>query len=198
MTEFISSPGTGEIYSDADPAVFLRPISLQDDAQRYFDLIDHDRAHFYPWARETPIKYQTVKDVEARFAQLEPNEHYFGIWDREINEIVGSTHLVVGDLKNKPPNDDPTSAEIGSWIGGEFARHHYAARAKQLVFYFAFQQLGLKRVFADIINGNDRSVKSARLAGMSFEGVKASGTYLTYAITREQWEEKQRRGGIEV
>jgi RimJ/RimL family protein N-acetyltransferase len=63
-------------------------------------------------------------------------------------------------------------AELGYWLGRRYWRHGYAREASAAAVDFAFAVLGTHRVYAQHLDGNDRSSAVLAAIGMSFEGVR--------------------------
>lgn len=149
-----------------DDGMAIRQL-VAEDAQRYFDLVEYDRPHLSQIHSgvpdETADKYKTVEDVRRSIINpypKRPNRVRFGIWDNEI--MVGSNSIdPLGDGRGK----------LGSWIGKEHKDHHYAARARELLVKYAFEDLGLTEVFSEILVGNEASQKSLEKSGFTFAGI---------------------------
>lgn len=63
-------------------------------------------------------------------------------------------------------------AELGYWLGRRHWGHGYAREAAAAAISFGFDVLGVHRVFAQHLDGNDRSATLLRALGMGFEGVR--------------------------
>jgi len=87
------------------------------------------------------------------------------------------------------------SAFLGYWVGAAHARKGYLTEALPLVIDYAFDELGLHRVEANIMPHNEASLRLARRVGFRLEGraeryLKIAGAWQDhdrYAITREEW-----------
>lgn len=83
-------------------------------------------------------------------------------------------------------------AELGYWLGQPYWGHRYAREAATAAVEFGFATLGVHRVYAQHLGGNDRSAAVLRAIGMTAEGVrrdhiKKDGAYHDlhgYAIVR--------------
>jgi RimJ/RimL family protein N-acetyltransferase len=164
---------TPEVHSDNDTA-FLRQLTSA-DAQAYFDLIHYDRTHFKHGEEATSQKYQTVQDVIDSFGIIRPNYQRFGIWEGDV--MVGSINLEIQE-------QDASTAEVGVWVGAEYAGNNYAARAERLISNFAFQDLGLKVIFGEVDKDNIASQKSLLKAG--FTQVKSDDDKLRFELTSKE------------
>lgn len=63
------------------------------------------------------------------------------------------------------------SAEIGYWIGEPFWNKGIASKAVGLVCEYAFEILGLQRLFAGIFEGNTASMRVLERNGFQLEGI---------------------------
>ena len=63
------------------------------------------------------------------------------------------------------------SGYLGYWIGGPYARRGYAGEALGLMLRYAFGELGLHRLEANIQPGNEASRALVRSAGFRLEGL---------------------------
>lgn len=64
---------------------------------------------------------------------------------------------------------------IGYWVGREHRRQGYATRAVRLLAQWAFAEAGFQRLVADVITGNDASMRVLEAAGFTSEGPIADG-----------------------
>ncbi|HVV82049.1 MAG TPA: GNAT family N-acetyltransferase [Kofleriaceae bacterium] len=63
-------------------------------------------------------------------------------------------------------------AELGYWLGRAHWGQGYALEAARAATRWAFEQLGLTRVYAQHLAGNDRSARVLLAVGMRFEGIR--------------------------
>jgi RimJ/RimL family protein N-acetyltransferase len=89
---------------------------------------------------------------------------------RLIWAIVHSQHGLVGCIELRVEREHDR-AETGYWIGVPFWGQGYATEAVRAVCRFAFEQLGLCRVYAHHIPRNPASGRVLAKAGMTKEGV---------------------------
>lgn len=147
------------ILRSPDDSVELKQL-IPEDAERYFQLIDSDRAHLSQHGEDTAIKYPTVESVrESIVHPKKPAKYRFGIWDGEI--MVGSDNLTP---------IEGNRIESGSWIAKVHTGHHYAARARRLLVDFAFKQLHVNEIISKITIGNEPSRKSVEKSGFVYSG----------------------------
>lgn len=77
--------------------------------------------------------------------------------------LVGEA--VVGSCSLKNVDGDARQAEIGYWIGVPYWGRGYASAAVQLVTAFGFETLGLGRIVAEVLDGNEASARVLEKAG---------------------------------
>jgi RimJ/RimL family protein N-acetyltransferase len=90
------------------------------------------------------------------------NELRFAITPRDSGELAGVIGLIV--------NRDHLRAEIGYWIGVPYWGRGYAAEAGRAVVRYAFGELGLNRVYAEVFSRNPASARVLQKIGMRHEG----------------------------
>lgn len=86
-------------------------------------------------------------------------------------------------------------AELGYWLGAPAWGHGYATEATRAAVDFGFRQLGLARIYAQVIVGNDASMRVLAKLGMVHEGTKRrhirKGRRLHdvvfYGLLRDEW-----------
>jgi [ribosomal protein S5]-alanine N-acetyltransferase len=141
----------------------LRPLTLADapDVQRLAGERDVAETtatipHPYPdGAAETWIA--THPDRYARGDGV-----VFGITRAEDGVLLGVIGLEI--------KAEMQRAELGYWIGKPYWNHGYCTEAAQAVVRFAFEVLGLRRVFANHFGRNAASGRVMQKAGMRHEG----------------------------
>jgi RimJ/RimL family protein N-acetyltransferase len=69
----------------------------------------------------------------------------------------------------------PGVARIGYWVALEARRRGVGARAVRLLCRWAFDEVGLARIEADVIPGNDASMRTLESVGFVREGLLRSG-----------------------
>jgi RimJ/RimL family protein N-acetyltransferase len=147
------------ILGDDLDTVSLRQL-VPGDAQRYFDLIENDRAHLSQFRDRTADKYPNVESVLRSIEDpADDNRYRFGIWDGDV--MVGTDNITVYGQDR---------AELGSWISKPFIGQEYAGRGRRLLVDFAFNTLGLDYVYCDIDVGNNASRRSVEKSGFEFVG----------------------------
>lgn len=95
-------------------------------------------------------------------------------------------------------NCQSDSAEIGYVLNPEYWGKGIATEAVARVLRFGFEQMGLHRIEARFIEGNESSRRVMEKVGMTFEGIAREGLLVkgnyvnvgTCAILRSEWEKK--------
>lgn len=157
------------LRSDKDTVVLKQLIP--EDAPHYFRLINESRRHLSRNEDKTAKKYKKVEDVlESIVNPKEKDKLRFGIWDGD--QMVGSVNLMV--IKEQG---------IGiteSWIGKKHIGHNYAARGREIMIEYAFNQLGLNVLESQIHRRNIASQKSVEKSGYKFK--IREGKWLNYEL----------------
>lgn len=91
-------------------------------------------------------------------------------------------------------------AELGYWLAAEAWGAGYATEAARAVIDLGFRDLGLSRIYAQVLEGNEPSVRVLGKLGLVHEGTKRrharKGTrqldVAFFGILRDEWERQQR------
>jgi ribosomal-protein-alanine N-acetyltransferase len=94
-------------------------------------------------------------------------------------------------------NPEMQRAELGYWVGRPYWNHGYCTEATLAVVRFAFEDLRLRRVFAQHYGRNPASGRVMQKAGMRHEGTLRQHTVKwgvvddmeVYGVLREEWRE---------
>lgn len=86
-------------------------------------------------------------------------------------------------------------AELGYWLGADAWGHGFATEAALALVELGFAELGLERVYAQVIAGNAASCRVLDKLGMIYEGVRRSHVrkgrrlhdLLLYGVLRDEW-----------
>lgn len=175
----------------------LRPLDAQ-DAPRLVELLN--AREIYDTTLEIPVPY-TLADAETWIklaSDLNDRSEAvnFSIRLRAQDELIGG----IGLRAFVPEHG---RAELGYWIGVPYWNHGYMTEAVEAVIDYGFQELGLHRIWAGHMVGNEASGRVQAKAGMTREGVLRhqyckNGTWVddvVYAILRDEWEEHRNGDG---
>jgi RimJ/RimL family protein N-acetyltransferase len=146
-----------KIYTE-NPDVILRELKTEADDIAYFEAVDADRDHLNQYGDTTSRKYPTLQDVTKARVNA-GGKLRMGIWD--------PSETFLGSI-NARANDDAAEVEIGYWLRSKMQGHGYATVAvKALTNYL---RPSYHRVFAEVHEGNEGSMKVLRRAGYSQTG----------------------------
>jgi [ribosomal protein S5]-alanine N-acetyltransferase len=131
------------------------------DRREFIELVESSVDLHRPWTFPPA-------DAASYRRLLERNraDNFFALLARRSDDdaIVGLfefSEVVHGSFQN---------AYLGYWVGAPFAGHGYMAEGMRLALRFAFTELKLHRVEANIQPGNKRSLALAKRAGFRREG----------------------------
>jgi ribosomal-protein-alanine N-acetyltransferase len=132
-----------------------------EDRREFLDLVEASAELHRPWT-------YPPADVASFRRLLERNraDNFFALLARRIEDdaIVGLfefSEVVRGAFQN---------AYLGYWVGAPYARQGYMREGMQLALRFAFNELRLHRVEANIQPTNEPSLALARGSGFRREG----------------------------
>ena len=86
-------------------------------------------------------------------------------------------------------------AELGYWLGADAWGSGYATEAATALVDFGFREMGLARIYAQVLAGNDASCRVLEKLGMLSEGIrrrhirkgKTLHDVVLYGILRDEW-----------
>jgi RimJ/RimL family protein N-acetyltransferase len=102
---------------------------------------------------------------------------------------------VVGQIRLLDWSRDERRAEVGYWLRRRHWGHGYGTEALRLVCGFGFRTLGLERIAANVVVGNDRSARALERVGFRLEGTSRRAARVAngwadvwnYALLRPEW-----------
>jgi [ribosomal protein S5]-alanine N-acetyltransferase len=91
-------------------------------------------------------------------------------------------------------------AELGYWLGADAWGQGYATEAADALVDFGFRELQLRRIYAQVLEGNQASCRVLEKVGMLSEGIRRShvrrGKRLhdvsLFGVLRQEWRERTR------
>ena len=155
--------------------LILRRISRK-DTRDIFEYSKDSRTSkyllWYPHSSISDTKRQ-VRNILKRYKK--GNLYDYAVILKKNGKMIGTC----GFTKIEPLDD---RAEIGYVINPDFWGHGYATEAVKRILAFGFEELGLERIEARFIKGNESSFKLMQRVNMTLEGtvrngVKAKGKY---------------------
>lgn len=105
-----------------------------------------------------------------------------------------SPHLLVGTVSLRQFARD-RRAELGYWLAANAWNFGFATEACRAIVDFGFRELGLARIYAQVLAGNHASVHVLDKLGMVHEGIKRQHVrkglklydVLIFGLLREEW-----------
>lgn len=180
------------------PRIEAERISLrhleESDVDSLFEIFSDEETMLY-WssppfeARADAEKY--LADIHAHFRQK--TLFQWGISLKETDRIIGTSTLYHYDEKNR-------RAEIGYALNRRFWRKGYVGEALNALIKFAFEEIDLHRIEADVDPNNAASIRVLEKLGFQKEGYLrerwlVNGKIcdsLYYGLLRSDWEAVKR------
>ena len=184
-------------YPILTPRLALRPHHTDDLDDLLEFHSDPDVVRFLPW----PVRDrdETMAALAAKLDQAtltEPGEWL--VLAIELRE----TRTVIGEVLLKWASAEHKQGELGFVLGGKYHGKGYAAEAAAEMLRLGFEGLGLHRITAVCIDGNEASAGLLQRLGFTqearfvdnvwFKGRWA--TQLVFALTEDTWRERGRLG----
>lgn len=146
------------------PRLRLRRMRVSDDGDMYEYACRESVTRYLLWdphaSREYTKRYLTVLQGMYRSGTF----FDWGIEDPTKKKMIGTCGFTTFDLPNN-------RAEIGYVLSPDYWGMGIAPEAVMAVMEFGFASLGLHRIEAHYIFGNDRSRRVMEKCGMCFEGI---------------------------
>ena len=161
----------------------LRGMRSQDAEDMYSYASRSDITEFLLWSSHRSLSYtrEYLKYVERRYSL---GDFYdWAIVNKSDGKMIGTCGFTRIDAENQ-------AGELGYVLNPEYHGRGIATEAAREVLRFGFETLGLHRIEARFMEGNEPSRRVMERLGMSFEGmaresVFVKGRYVTvgkYAI----------------
>jgi ribosomal-protein-alanine N-acetyltransferase len=143
--------------------LFLRPLSQADAPAMFAIMADPDTMRFWDWPAFTDP--DTVEEiVAAQLADMEAgNALYWAVCLQKDGPAIGCCDLSEIDRHH-------ARAEVGFLFGRESWGQGYATEAMTAIADYAFDALGLQRLWARFHAGNDKSRALLERLGFAYEG----------------------------
>ncbi|MBQ2658905.1 MAG: GNAT family N-acetyltransferase [Erysipelotrichaceae bacterium] len=149
--------------------VILRPLQLQ-DKNAVFRNINHDR-EVLNYFIDTYAEKEEDFAFENMMERFSKNQMYaFAIVLKETGETIGEIFQC-----SKPSSIEHTT-EIGYAIGRSYWNRGYTTEAMKLMIDFMFE-VGIHKVVACHLEGNEASGKVMQKCGMIYEGMRKDAVF---------------------
>ena len=149
----------------------LRPMHVI-DAEDMFDYAKREQVTEYLlWKEHPSVSYTKdyLKYIHSRYAL---GDFYdWAVIDRESRRMIGTCGFTKIDTANN-------SAEIGYVLNPDFWGRGFATEAAMCVLEFGFRELGLRRIEARFMKGNDASLAVMKKLGMTLDGYLRDNIYV--------------------
>ncbi len=148
--------------------LLLRPIKKA-DAKSIVENINN--INISKWLLLVPFPYRLkdaffwIKNSQKEEKQKRRKNYTFGIELKEEHKLIGG----MGIHKIEKYQE---TAEIGYWIGSKYHNKGYGSEALKAVIKFGFKKLRLRRLEAEVFQGNPSSGKLLQKFGFKQEGFK--------------------------
>lgn len=152
----------------SDFRVQLRPVSRR-DRNEFLDLMQRSRTLHEPWITP-PLNHLSFQNYLAR-TQRDDHEGLI-VYLQDSGAITGVINL------NNIVRGSFLSASLGYYAGAPYAGQGYMREGLQLAVRYAFDQLGLHRLEANIQPENHRSLALVRRCGFVYEGLSRAFLYI--------------------
>ena len=160
--------------------LILRKI-VDDDAEALYRNI-YNNFEYFKFYYQFPFEsFEEYKSLVEKYKKWYANGNHFrwGIVLKETNEIIGLVQLLGRDASNN-------NCKIGYIIGYNYTNNGYAKEAIKTVINFGLNSLNYHRIDAEIVVGNEPSIRVAEGVGMHMESIRKDG----YKIDEEYFDQK--------
>ena len=149
----------------------LRPMRTSDAYDMYEYSCREDVTEFLLWSPHPSVSYTRdyLAYIESRYATCDFFD--WAITLSDSGKMIGTVGFTKIDAANN-------NAEIGYVLNPEYHRMGIAVEAARKIMEFGFDTVGLHRIEAKFMKGNDASLKVMKKLGMSFEGYRVDGMYV--------------------
>ncbi|MBQ6478885.1 MAG: GNAT family N-acetyltransferase [Erysipelotrichaceae bacterium] len=149
--------------------LILRPLCLQ-DKEAIFRNINHDR-EVLNYFIDTYVEEEKDFAFENMLERFRRNEIYaFAIILKESGEVIGEI------FQCSKPSPIEHSTEIGYALGRSYWNKGYMSEAMKMMIDFMFS-IGIHKVTACHLEGNEASGRVMCKCGMCFEGIRKDAVY---------------------
>ena len=151
--------------------LLLRPMRKDDADDMYAYASRADVTEYLLWSPH-PSRGYTEDYLGYISSRYRLGDFYdWAVIERESGKMIGTCGFTRFDLPNN-------SAEIGYVLNPEYHGKGYATEAAKIVMRFGFEELGLHRIEAKHMIGNDASHRVMEKLGMREEGTFKDSYYV--------------------
>lgn len=152
----------------AESRVYLRAV-MRRDRSEFLALMQQSKGLHDPWI-QPPLSSLGFHNYLAR-THRDDHEGLL-VCRREVDDIVGVINV------NNIVRGSFLSASLGYYVGAPFAGQGFMSEGLEQVKRYAFQELGLHRLEANIQPGNLASIALVRRCAFQYEGLSPAFLYI--------------------
>jgi len=113
----------------------------------------------------------TIEDAKVFLSKVMLSEH-------KTHFAIESDHEAIGSISLMPRHDIYRfTAELGYWLAEPFWGKGIMTKATRVLSEYAFEELGLLRIFAKTYTTNTASIRMLEKSGFSLEGVLRASVF---------------------
>jgi len=139
--------------------VVLRPLNIKRDLIGYFNVSLDEKIH--AWVGNNIPK--NIEEISELLRMYISQMYVWTIFSRETNEIIGIMRLSYPEVIN----GEITSGD-SQRLHSTYWRKGYMKEARKLVYEFAYSNLKIETLIADVWEGNINSLESLKSVGYKF------------------------------
>lgn len=138
------------------------PLGNADAADLYEYASDPDDSPVAGWPvnRNVEESLEVIRDVLSR-------PKAYAVFLKDTGRAIGAVGLHLRGRTGTPDRDD--ECELGYWLGKPYWGRDIASEAVREVLRYAFENLGMRCVWAGYYDGNDRSRRVQEKCGFRFQ-----------------------------
>lgn len=171
--------------------LILRPMCVGDAADMFDYAHRDDVTTYLLWSPHQSISYtrEYLKYIETRY---DAGDFYdWAVIERASGKMIGTCGFTRIDMSNN-------AGEIGYVLNPEFHGKGYGTEAASEALRFGFDVIGLHRIEAKFMEGNNVSLRVMDKLGMTFEGFRkesmlVKGKYRTIGISAILFDDYRKR-----
>ena len=148
--------------------LWLRPMCASDADDMYAYACRADVTEYLLWSPHPSVSYTREYLAYLEDRRLLGDFYDWAVVDKESGRMIGTCGFTSID----PPND---AGELGYVLNPDYHGRGLATEAARRVLRFGFEELGLHRIEAKFIRGNDASLRVMERLGMREEGYRRDG-----------------------
>ncbi|TFG10649.1 MAG: N-acetyltransferase [Promethearchaeota archaeon] len=169
-------------------SILLTPLK-KDHARLYAKWRNNPKVRIYGRGTIPATEEQIKKQLEPPSDWGMPTSYDFEIWHKQDNKPIGDTGLFSVDWYNR-------KAYIGMMIGEpDYWNQNLGTECTRLMLDYAFGELNLTKIYANIFSPNIGSIKCAEKNGLKLEATLKDDIFIDgeykdtfiYTINQDQW-----------